>query len=230
MPIDALLFDKDGTLFDFSATWGAFGRSFLTRLADGDENLASYLGRQIGFDLKQCVYARDSIVIASTVAEIAQTLVPHVPAVSHAELVEMLNDESKLAPQIPAVPLAPLLSELRGMGKKLGVATNDAQEPAVEHLTEAGVRKYFDFIAGYDTEHGAKPGPGQMLAFAEHVGLAPASVAMVGDSRHDLEAGRAAGMTTIGVLTGIAKADDLSPLADVVLPDIGHIPSWLASA
>ncbi|MGI9367538.1 MAG: HAD family hydrolase, partial [Ruegeria sp.] len=110
MPIDALLFDKDGTLFDFSATWGAFGRSFLIRLADGDKDHASYLGQKIGFDLRQCVYAIDSIVIASTVGEIAQALVPYVPAVSHAELVEMLNDESKLAPQIPAVPLAPLLS------------------------------------------------------------------------------------------------------------------------
>ena len=51
---------------------------------------------------------------------------------------------------------------------------------------------------------------------------------MVGDSRHDLIAGRAAGMRTIGVLTGMARAEDLADLADVVLPDIGHIPVWLA--
>ena len=36
MPIDAILFDKDGTLFDFANTWGAFGRNVLLRLADGD--------------------------------------------------------------------------------------------------------------------------------------------------------------------------------------------------
>jgi phosphoglycolate phosphatase len=34
-------------------------------------------------------------------------------------------------------------------------------------------------------------------------------------------------MRTIGVLTGLALAEDLAPLADVVLPDIGHIPAWL---
>ena len=39
--------------------------------------------------------------------------------------------------------------------------------------------------------HGAKPGPGMLLAFATLCGLAPARVAMVGDSRHDLMAGRA---------------------------------------
>jgi phosphoglycolate phosphatase len=50
---------------------------------------------------------------------------------------------------------------------------------------------------------------------------------MVGDSTHDLRAGRAAGMRTIGVLTGMARAQALAPLADVVLRDIGEIPAWL---
>ena len=52
---------------------------------------------------------------------------------------------------------------------------------------------------------------------------------MVGDSRHDLIAGRAAGMQTVGVLTGMAELADLAPFADVVLPDIGHLPLWLTS-
>jgi phosphoglycolate phosphatase len=52
---------------------------------------------------------------------------------------------------------------------------------------------------------------------------------MVGDSTHDLHAGRAAGMRTIGVLTGAAVAAQLSPFADVVLRDIGEIPAWLAA-
>ena len=50
---------------------------------------------------------------------------------------------------------------------------------------------------------------------------------MVGDSTHDLIAGRAAGMWTVGVLTGIAATDELAPYADAVLPDIGHLPGWL---
>ncbi|MEC9104658.1 MAG: HAD hydrolase-like protein, partial [Pseudomonadota bacterium] len=56
----------------------------------------------------------------------------------------------------------------------------------------------------------------------------PAHVAMVGDSTHDLIAGRAAGMVTVAVLTGLADAETLGPHADVVLPHIGHIPGWLA--
>jgi phosphoglycolate phosphatase len=34
-------------------------------------------------------------------------------------------------------------------------------------------------------------------------------------------------MHTLGVLTGIAETPELAPLADAVLPDIGHIPAWL---
>ncbi|MEH6752099.1 MAG: HAD hydrolase-like protein, partial [Paracoccaceae bacterium] len=52
---------------------------------------------------------------------------------------------------------------------------------------------------------------------------------MVGDSHHDLLAGRRAGMQTLGVLTGTALAADLAPMADAVLPDIGHIPAWLVA-
>ena len=51
---------------------------------------------------------------------------------------------------------------------------------------------------------------------------------MVGDSLHDLQSGRAAGMVTIAVLTGVADTSELAPFADVVLPDISHIPAWLA--
>ena len=36
---------------------------------------------------------------------------------------------------------------------------------------------------------------------------------MVGDSTHDLRAGRAAGMRTVAVLTGLAGADELAPLS-----------------
>ncbi|WP_420584419.1 HAD family hydrolase [Ruegeria sp.] len=227
MPIHAILFDKDGTLFDFADTWGAFGRNLVLRLADGDHARAAELGRVIGFDLETATYSEDSIVIAATVEEISDLLDRHIPDMSKEELLELLNAEAAAAPQAQAVPLIPFLEGLRQAGLKLGVATNDSEAPALQHLASVGIHEHFDFVAGYDSGHGFKPGPGQLLAFATHVGVAPENVAMVGDSLHDLQAGRAAGMTTIGVLTGIAPAEALAPMADVVLPDIGHIPGWL---
>ncbi|WP_342071804.1 HAD family hydrolase [Yoonia algicola] len=84
-------------------------------------------------------------------------------------------------------------------------------------------------MAGYDSGHGGKPAPGQLLAFCAETGLDADHCVMVGDSTHDLRAGRAAGMRTIGVLTGPAPREELLPLADVVLPSIGDIPGWLHS-
>jgi phosphoglycolate phosphatase len=52
---------------------------------------------------------------------------------------------------------------------------------------------------------------------------------MVGDSLHDLDAGRAAGMRTVAVLTGIADRAALAPHADVVLGHIGELPDWIAA-
>ena len=57
---------------------------------------------------------------------------------------------------------------------------------------------------------------------------AAASVAMIGDSVHDMEAARVAGMLRVAVLTGPATAEDLAPYADLVLPDIGHLAQRLA--
>lgn len=227
MPIDALLFDKDGTLFDFAATWAAFGRSFLARIGNGDTVRAARLGAMIGFDYERGQYARDSIVIAGTPGEIAEVLLPELAGHSLAGLVALINEESARAPQVQAVPLVDFLDDMRARGLKLGVATNDGEAPARAHLGAAGVHDKFDFIAGFDSGHGAKPGPGQLLAFADRVGVDPAHVAMVGDSTHDMLAGRAAGMTTVAVLTGLARHDELAPFADVVLPDIGHLRSWL---
>lgn len=225
--IDGLIFDKDGTLFDFRVSWGRWAATFLRRIAS-DEAHARRLGQAIGYDLDTGSFAPDSPVIAATAADIAAALLPELPGLTHRELTDRIDSSAGMAPMSEAVPLRPLLDSLRGKGLRLGLATNDSEVPARQHLATHGITDCFDFIAGYDSGHGAKPGPGMCLAFARQTGLEPARIAMVGDSRHDLEAGRAAGMCTIAVLTGIAKREELEPHADVVLADIGAIPAWLS--
>ncbi|TMV12728.1 HAD family hydrolase [Arenibacterium halophilum] len=227
MTIKAIVFDKDGTLFDFSATWVAWAESFLSRLAGGDRDLTRRLGQRIGFDTETRRFLPGSVAIADTPPDIVEALLPLLPGMPAEEVLALLNSEAEAAPQVEAVPLARVLGDLRARGLRLGVATNDAEVPARAHITSAGVGHHFEFVAGSDSGHGAKPAPGQLLAFASYLRLAPGQIAMVGDSCHDLAAGRAAGMSTIGVLTGMAGADELTPLADVILPDIGHIAGWL---
>ncbi len=227
-PISGLLFDKDGTLFDFGATWEGWAEAFLLRSCANDRARAATLGWHIGFDLANRRFQPDSMVIADTPAEIARAMIPHLPETNYNHLLDTLNYEAEQVSQIEVVPLVPYLEQLREDGMRLGVATNDAISPALAHLDSVGIRGHFDFIAGSDSGFGAKPAPGQLLGFAKAVSLDPGVIAMVGDSAHDLVAGRAAGMVTIGVLTGYAGEGDLAPHADVVLPDIGHIPDWIA--
>ena len=225
--VKGIIFDKDGTLFDFATTWEAWAAAFLLRLCKGDRTQAAAVGRAIGFDFASRTFARDSLVIAGTAGEVATALAPHFPDFSKSRLLGLLNDEASAAPQSEAVPLAPFLNGLRARGLVLGVATNDAEAPARAHLAASGVTDQFDFIAGFDSGHGGKPAPGQLLAFCEAMDLPPEAVLMVGDSLHDLHAGRAAGMRCVAVLTGMATAKELAPHADVVLAHIGEIPGWL---
>ena len=227
--IDAVLFDKDGTLFDFNATWGSWTRGLLIQEAGDDEVLLQRMAEVLGYDLGAGLFRPESIVIAGTVQEVSAALLPLLPGQDQGELIGRMNAQSATAPQVEAAPLVPFLLGLSARGLALGVATNDSEAPCRAHLRAAGVEQSFDFIAGYDSGYGGKPAPGQLLAFADAVGVAPPRCAMVGDSLHDLEAGRAAGFVTVGVLTGLASAEDLAPSADVVLPSIAHLPDWLDS-
>ncbi|WP_333712470.1 HAD family hydrolase [Yoonia sp.] len=227
--IKGIIFDKDGTLFDFNATWGAWARQMLAEETGGDPLLFARLAEALGYDAAAGRFEAGSIVIAATVAEVADVFQSVLPALDRDALLDRMNAASAMVAQVEAVPLRPYFAGLHGSGLRLGIATNDAEAPARQHLLRAEVAHFFDFIAGYDSGFGAKPATGQLLAFCDRVALDPAHCLMVGDSTHDLHAGRAAGMRTVGVLTGPALQDDLAPLADVVLAHIGQIPAWLAA-
>lgn len=225
--VDALLFDKDGTLFDFHATWSAWAARLISRLAEGCDAKTAELAAAMDFDLATGRFRPSSPVIAGTNREAAECLAPALPGHSLANLERLLELESARAPLSPPVPLAPLMEAFLAEGLHLGVVTNDSEYAALAQLRSAGVHDHFHFIAGFDSGHGAKPEPSALLAFAERRALAPSRVAMVGDSTHDLFAGRAAGMQTVAVLTGVAQAAELAPHADAVLEHIGLLPAWL---
>lgn len=227
--IKGIIFDKDGTLFDFNATWGAWTRGMLEAETGGDPVLFARLADVLGYDVAAARFRAESMVIASTAAELAAMIQSVLPELETGALLTRMNAAAAAVPQIEAVPLQDYFLRLRAKGLRLGIATNDAEAPARAHLDRAGVTRHFDFIAGYDSGHGGKPAAGQLHAFCAKTGLPPGGCVMVGDSTHDLHAGRAAGMRTIGVLTGPAPHAELASLADVVLPDIGEIPAWLES-
>ena len=59
--------------------------------------------------------------------------------------------------------------------------------------------------------------------------LAPERCAMVGDSRHDVEAARGAGMPVAGLRGGYGSAEEfeLHP-PDVLIDTLAELPAWLS--
>ncbi|MGI9395376.1 MAG: HAD family hydrolase [Boseongicola sp.] len=224
--IEAIIFDKDGTLFSFQDTWTVWAHTVLEELTENDTEMQA-AATAIGFDLNGGVFLGNSVVIAGTAAEITRVLEPILP--KRLDILEVLDTIAADTPQAPVPELHATLDCL-SRDHVLGLMTNDSEVPARAHLAQVGIADRFSFVAGYDSGFGAKPEPGPLLAFSDAVGVAPRKTLMVGDSRHDLAAGRAAGMGTVGVLTGVATANELVDLADVILPDIRGISTWLGSA
>lgn len=228
--IQGIIFDKDGTLFDFTATWGAWCARFIKTIANGDPDLMPRLADVLGYDLNHGTIRPDAIIIAQTNGQIAAQILLLFPDMNLAGILAQMDAHAIGVQQVQATPLLPLLTALRARGLALGLVTNDSEASARAHLAEADIDALFDFIVGYDSGHGGKPAPGPLLAFAQSCRIDPVKCVMVGDSVHDLVAGRAAGMRAVGVLTGIADRDELAPYAHVVLTSIAGLPDWLDNA
>jgi phosphoglycolate phosphatase len=129
---------------------------------------------------------------------------------------------------VPVLDLAPYFARLKGAGYVLGIASSDS-EAAIRATTERFAFAHLvDFVAGYDSGHGAKPAPGMVLAFARAAGLTPAEIAVIGDNLHDMEMARRAGAGwRVAVLTGTGIAEELSAESDVCLASIGELEAAL---
>ena len=67
-----ILFDKDGTLFDFHQTWGNWSKTFLLDLVAGDESRAREMAVAVGFDFDLARYHEDSLLVHGTPSGIAE--------------------------------------------------------------------------------------------------------------------------------------------------------------
>ena len=104
--------------------------------------------------------------------------------------------------------MLPVLEALGAQGLPWGIVTNKAtrfSEPLVRALIE--LRGAGTLVCGDTTPH-AKPHPAPLLEAARRMGLEADRCWYVGDDLRDVQAGRAAGMTTVAVAWGYLGAGE----------------------
>lgn len=231
MPLQAILFDKDGTLIDFNATYGpAIGR-IVSDLCDGDDVQAEKLARGLGCDPDSDKFRSDSVFVSGSTHDIARVCAQITGLTMGPELnarIDMLSRRYALASVTAFAGVDTLLRALRRRGLALGIATNDAERNTHEQLRAVGLGDLFDHVIGYDSGYGHKPQPGQIRGFARLTGADMGNIAMIGDAPHDLVAARAAGAIAVGVKTGPGSGNELDRLADIVIDDLSQLEAALA--
>jgi phosphoglycolate phosphatase len=230
--IKGILFDKDGTLVDFHATWFGVGDQLAMRAAGGDRGKANAMLEAVGFDFGENRFKADSLFAAGTNADIIGAWFPELDADGREAVLndfdQFTNQEGASKPvELPGMREA--LADLHAAGMRMAVATNDSTRGAERTISALGIAQMFEAAYGYDAVANPKPAPDTVQAFCDLTGLKPSQLAMVGDNRHDLEMARAGGVgLAVGVLSGTGSRETLEPLADVILQSVAELPAYLA--
>lgn len=228
-----ILFDKDGTLLDFHASWSQLFRSLCLDLAGGDAGKAEAMLALGGMDLDTGRCRAGSVLAAGNTLDIVTLWYPGLSGAARRSMVTRIDAafyENGIRYSVPVPRLAQTLQELEGMGVAMGVATSDGTAATRAALRVLGLDTLLPHVFGYDSVARPKPAPDSVAAFAAAIGAPVAQVAVVGDNTHDLHMARSAGAgAAIGVLTGTGAAADLRPLADVLLDSVADLPAWLSA-
>ena len=193
MPLQGILFDLDGTLLDTRkvilasmrhATKTVLGKKF------SDTALMSYVGQPLE---AQMPHFTDDPALQEEMLSVYR-------AHNH-----RIHDEG-----VKAFPgTAETLRKLRDAGFRLGVVTSKRHALAQRGLDVCGLADYVEFVVGPDDFPAHKPDPGPVRYGCELLNLPPETCLYVGDSPFDMQAGNAAGCTTVAVLWGMFSREAL---------------------
>lgn len=144
------------------------------------------------------------------------------PAALHGQAMAVFNAhyaaepcrDSRLYPGV-----ATTLAALAGAGIRLGCVTNKPHRFVQPLLVALGLGECFASIIGGDSTARLKPDPLPVLAALSGLGVAADRCLLVGDSRIDMAAGRAAGVATVAVTYGYDRSCDFAAAGAVAVLD-----------
>ncbi len=120
------------------------------------------------------------------------------------------------------------LDLLQAAGFRLGCVTNKAEQFTLPLLRDKGILDRFALVVSGDTLERKKPDPAPLLHAAAELGVTPGESLMVGDSRSDVKAARAAGFRIVCMSYGYNHGADIRDEGpDAVLDRLDELPGLL---
>lgn len=181
----AILFDLDGTLVDSIELIRNSARHAFARPgpAPSEEEFLASIGRPLLVQLAPYATSDDDL----------QQLVGRYREYQREHHDRLLK---------PYDGIAEVMEVLEAAGHALGVVTSKVTPLARRALSHVGLERYVTVLVGADLTERHKPDPAPVLLALSQLGAAPGAGVFVGDSPYDVQAGRAAGVRTIGVTWG----------------------------
>jgi DNA ligase (NAD+) len=105
--------------------------------------------------------------------------------------------------------VAEALDELRAAGRRLGIVTSKSADTTRMAFRAVGLREHFEVVVTASDTDEHKPSPAPLLLCLEQLRAGAEGSLYVGDSPFDIEAGRAAGMSTAAVAWGVFGREQL---------------------
>lgn len=121
-----------------------------------------------------------------------------------------------------------LLRQLRAHGLSLACVTNKSAEFTRQLLQKFALTRYLEAVVSGDTVAKRKPDPDALLHACKLTGVTPRDALMVGDSRNDILAARAAGMPVAVVSYGYNRGETLDDYApDLIIDCLTELTRYL---
>jgi len=205
-PIEAILFDLDGTLLDsFGLHYGAY------------EVMFGHFGIEMSRELFLQTYSPnwyrtyEAFGLAEEHWELANTLWLEAAAVHEPQL-------------FPGVET--MLVEL-GSNYQLGIVTSGSKSRVVNDLDRLDIAHLFSTIVTGDDIVEPKPAPDALELALSHLSILPHDAVYVGDAHADFEMSRAAGVRFVGVASEFANLIEDHP--EYALYPIESLPTVIKS-
>ena len=203
--VEAVLFDKDGTLLEFDALWVGWAERVITDLAGRSTVDATTMATTIGLDLERRTHVVDGPLAVGTEGDLAAVLAHPLYLAGWPWGAARAAVASALAAAAPALdtdadvrPLpgaVELVRRLSAAGARMGVVTSDDTARARDHVQRLGLDAELGVVVGADlATDGGKPAPGGVRLACEQLGVRPDTALLIGDSDGDLRAAAAAGL------------------------------------